>query len=69
MLTLEKKKLNSRSSQIVKGVHPDFLIRAKAMCSIFFNRKESSLGFNSTDNFYWDRTKAYSIESLDKLSL
>ena len=35
MLTLEEKKLSSRSNQMIKGVHPDFLICAKAMCSVF----------------------------------
>ena len=35
MLTLEQMKLSSRSNQMIKGVHPDFLICAKAMCSVF----------------------------------
>ena len=35
MLTLEGKKLSSRSNQMINGVHPDFLICAKAMCSVF----------------------------------
>ena len=35
MLTLEGKKLSSRSNQMIKGIHPDFLICAKAMCSVF----------------------------------
>ena len=29
------KKLSSISNQMIKGVHPDFLICAKAMCSVF----------------------------------
>jgi len=35
MLTLERKKPSSRSNQMIKGVHPDFLICAKAMSSAF----------------------------------
>ena len=35
MLTLERKKLSSRSNQMIKGVHPDFLICAKAVTSSF----------------------------------
>jgi len=39
MLTLERKKErkkpSSRSNQMIKGVHPDFLICAKAMSSAF----------------------------------
>tara|TARA_Y100001968_G_scaffold204646_1_gene187929 strand:+ start:286 stop:519 length:234 start_codon:yes stop_codon:yes gene_type:complete len=35
MLTLEQNKLSSRSNQMIKGVHPDFLICSKAICSVF----------------------------------
>ena len=35
MLTLERKKPSSGSNQMIKGVHPDFLICARAMCSVF----------------------------------
>ena len=35
ILTLKKKKLSSRLSQMIKGVHPDFSICAKAMSSAF----------------------------------
>ena len=31
----ERKKPSSRSNQMIKGVHPDFLICAKAMTSAF----------------------------------
>ena len=35
MLTLERKIPSSRSNQMIKGVHPDFLICAKAMSFAF----------------------------------
>ena len=34
-LTLERINLSSRQRQMIRGVHPDFLICSKALCCVF----------------------------------
>ena len=42
MLRLVRKKLSSRANQMIKGIHPDFLICAKSMCSVFSSTEKNN---------------------------